>query len=213
MAGVIAGIFIFIQVSVDSLIQGCKEKWESITTYTCAYESYQKKGKEEDKRTYFVEFKKPLWIRLKVLEGKDKGSEVMYNPEKDIVRGRKGGLLKGVVLTFKPDDKKVTSLRGFKVYHAGIGEIYRRILEYHKRGYSVKLLGEFKENGFEGWKIEFEVKDPDDFFGCAREIFWIRKDFIPYKCEQWDKKGEYVLYSKFFEVNINVPIKEERFKL
>lgn len=211
--GILTGIFIFTQISIDSIVRACKNKWESITTYTCTYESYQKKGEDEDKRTYFVEFKKPLWLRLKVLEGKDRGSEVVYNPDKNIVRGRKGGVLKGVVLTFNPDDKKVTSLRGFKVYHAGIGEIYRRILEYHERKYPVKLLGEFKEERFEGWKIEFEVKNPGDFFGCAKEVFWIRNDFIPYKCEQWDEKGEYVLYSRFFDVNINVFIKEERFRL
>ncbi len=210
---ILISIFVFTQVSLDSIIKKCKVKWESINTYTCTYESYQKKGKEEDKRTYFVEFKKPLWIRLKVLKGKDKGSEVMYNPEKNIVRGRKGGLLKGIVLTLKPDDKKVISLRGFRIYHAGIGEIYRRVMEYYEKGYPARLLEEFKEDDFEGWKIEFDVKNPNDFFGCKKEIFWIRKDFIPYKCEQWNEKGEYVLYSKFFEVNINVQIKEERFKL
>jgi outer membrane lipoprotein-sorting protein len=210
---VLMSIFIFTQFSIDSIIEKCKIKWDAIETYTCTYESYQKKGKEEDKRTYFVEFKKPLWIRLKVLKGKDRGSEVMYNPEKDIVRGRKGGLLRGIVLTLKPDDKKVVSLRGYRVYHAGIGEIYRRIFEYYEKGYPVKLIGKFKEEGFEGWKIEFEVKEPGEFFGCAREVFWIRNDFIPYKCEQWNENGEYVLYSRFFKVDINVSIKEERFKL
>lgn len=206
-------IFILMQINIESIIKECEKKWESINAYICVYESYQKKGKEEDKRKYFVEFKKPLWIRLKVLEGKDKGSEALYNPEKKIVRGRKGGMLKGIVLTLSPDDKRVISLRGFRIYHAGIGEIYRRMFEYYKRGYPSKILGEFKENGFEGYKIEFEIKEPSEFFGCSREIFWIRNDFIPYKCEQWDENNEYVLYSKFLEVNLNVKIEEERFKL
>jgi outer membrane lipoprotein-sorting protein len=206
-------LFIIFQVSVDSIIKNCEKKWESINTYICVYESYQKKGKEEDKRKYFVEFKKPLWIRLKVLEGKDKESEALYNPEKNIVRGRKGGILKGIVLTLSPDDKRVTSIRGYKIYNAGIGEIYRRIFEYYKRGYNFQFVGEFKEKNFEGWKIEFEVKEPEKFFGCKKEIFWIRNDFIPYKCEQWDENGEYVLYSIFLEVRINVQIDEERFKL
>ncbi|MEN3044918.1 MAG: hypothetical protein ABDH37_06880 [Candidatus Hydrothermales bacterium] len=209
------GIFIsiLIQINVDLIIKECEKKWESVNTYTCIYESYQKKDNEEDKRKYFVEFKKPLWIRLKVLEGKNKNSEVLYNPEKNIVRGRKSGMLRGIVLTLNPDDKRVISLRGFRVYHAGIGEIYRRMFEYYKKGYPSKILGTFKEKGFEGYKIEFEVKEPSEFFGCAREVFWIRNDFIPYKCEQWDEKGEYVLYSEFLEVNLNVKIEEERFNL
>ncbi|MEN3045619.1 MAG: hypothetical protein ABDH49_01330 [Candidatus Hydrothermales bacterium] len=206
-------IFILAQISIDFIIKECEKKWESIRTYTCIYESYQKKEDREDKRKYYVEFKKPLWIRLKVLEGKDSGSEVLYNPEKNIVRGRKGGVLKGIVLTLSPDDKRVTSLRGFKLYHAGIGEIYRRMFEYYKRGFPSRILETFKEKGVEGYKIEFEVKSPQEFFGCTREVFWITKDFIPYKCEQWDEKGEYVLRSVFLEVNINVKIDEERFKL
>ncbi len=190
-----------------------KQKWESIETYECEYKTFQKKDNKKDTRTYYVYFKKPLWVRLKVLKGRNKGSEVMDNPEKNIVRGRRGGILRGIVLTLKPDDKKVVSIRGFKVYDAGISGIYIRFLKYFEEGFEMEYLGRFEEKGHKGLKIRIKIEKPGKYWGLCEEIIWFTDDYIPYKTEGFDEKGKKVLEATFYKVYLNTKIPENLWRL
>lgn len=206
-------IFSQTQFNLEEFVSNVKAKWESIQTYECEYTTFQKKGKESEEVTYHVYFKKPLWTRLKVLKGKNKGSEAMYNPEKNEVRGRKGGLLRGIVLTLKPDDKKVTSVLGFKTYDAGISGIYIRFMKYLEEGFEMEYAGDFEENGVKGKKIKVKITKPDKYWGLKEEIIWFTDDYIPYRTEGFDEKGEKVLTAHFYMVKLNVEIPEKMWKL
>ncbi len=206
-------IFSQTQFNLEEYISKIKEKWETINTYECEYTTFQKKGDKSEKVTYLVYFKKPLWTRIKVFEGKNKGSEAMYNPEKNVVRGRKGGLLKGVVLTLKPDDKRVTSILGFKTYDAGISGIYIRFRKYLEEGFEMEYLGDFEENGFKGKKIKIKITKPEKYFSLKEEIMWFKEDYVPYKTEGFDEKGEKVLDATFYKVELNPQIPENMWEL
>ncbi len=200
------------QVNIDEFKTKVKERWETIKTYVCEYKTFQKKGDKSEETSYFVYFKKPLWVRLKVLKGKNKDSEAMYNPEKNIVRGRKGGLLKGVVLTLKPDDGRVVSIRGFKTYDAGISGVYLRFKKYAEEGYEMEYIGDFEESGFKGKKIKVKILNPEKYYGLEEEIIWFTEDYLPYRVEGFEK-GEKVLDSQFYMFKLNVEIDEEIWKL
>ncbi|MEO0254350.1 MAG: hypothetical protein ABIN20_02870 [candidate division WOR-3 bacterium] len=200
------------QIDIDEFKIKVKEKWESIKTCICEYNTFQKKGDKIEEASYFVYFKKPLWTRLKVLKGKNKDSEAMYNPEKNIVRGRKGGLIKGIVLTLKPDDGRVVSIRGFKTYDAGISGVYLRFLKYMDEGYEMEYIGNFEEKGFKGKKIKVKILNPEKFYGFNEEIFWFTEDYVPYRLEGFEK-GEKVLDSQFYMFKLNVEIEEEIWQL
>lgn len=200
------------QINIDEFKTKVREKWETIKTYVCEYKTFQKKGNESEETAYFVYFKKPLWVRLKVLKGKNKDSEAMYNPEKNIVRGRKGGLLKGVVLTLKPDDGRVVSIRGFKTYDAGISGVYLRFMKYVEEGYEMEYIGDFEESGFKGKKIKVKILNPEKYYGLEEEIIWFTYDYLPYRVEGFEK-GEKVLDSQFYMFKLNVEIDEEIWKL
>lgn len=209
-------ILLFVQgdtLRVEKIIEECKKKWESIQTYYCEYKTWQKKGEEIDERVYEVKFKKPLWTRLKVLEGKNKGGEALYNPEKNIVRGRKGGILKMVVLTLKPDDKRVVSPLGFKTYDAGISGVYIRFFNYVKEGYKIEYAGKFEEKDKKGFKLVIHINNPSKYFTLKKEEIWFTEDFIPYKTIGYNEKGEKVLDALFYKVKLNIEIPEKVWKL
>ncbi len=122
-------IFLWIFIAANAseqcseIIKSSFEKWQKVKDYTCTMYAYNRKGNEEDVRLYEYKFLKPNYVYMKVLEGRSKKAKVFYDPVKDKVKGCKKILWGYICKTFDPSDKKVTSIRGAKVYESSMGYI------------------------------------------------------------------------------------------
>jgi outer membrane lipoprotein-sorting protein len=72
---------------------------------------YERKGDQQEERSYRFFVKGDRLVRIRVLQGRDKGSEAVIDTH-GRVRARKSGLLKSFARTLRPDDPRVCSLRG-----------------------------------------------------------------------------------------------------
>jgi outer membrane lipoprotein-sorting protein len=78
---------------------------------------YERKGEQQEERRCRFFVKGTRLVRIRVLEGRGKGSEAVRDAQ-GRVRARKGGLLKAFVRTLRPDDPRVCSLRGTPFWEA-----------------------------------------------------------------------------------------------
>ena len=103
-----------------SLLNEGYKRWEKVKDYTCVLEAYNRKGNLEDIRVYDYKFMKPNYVYMKVIKGKNKNAKVYYDPTTNKVKGCKK-IIFYICKTFDPSDKKVTSIRGAKVYESSMG--------------------------------------------------------------------------------------------
>jgi hypothetical protein len=78
---------------------------------------YERQGEQQEERRYRFYVKGTRLVRVRVLQGRGKGSEAVLDAQ-GRVRARKGGLLKAFVRTLRPDDPRVCSLRGTSFWEA-----------------------------------------------------------------------------------------------
>ena len=78
---------------------------------------YERKGKQQEERSCRFFVKGDRLVRVRVLEGRGKGSEAVMNAE-GRVRARKSGLFHPFVRTLRPDDPRIRSLRGSPFWEA-----------------------------------------------------------------------------------------------
>src|SRR5215212_9183901 len=93
------------------LIDRMQDRLSRCQDYQYMVNSFERKGDREEKRSYRLFVKDERLMRVKVVEGRGKGSEATVDG-KGRVRGRKGGLLKPFAQTLKPTDDRIRSLRG-----------------------------------------------------------------------------------------------------
>jgi outer membrane lipoprotein-sorting protein len=79
--------------------------------------SYERKGNQQEERSYRFFVKGAQLVRIRVLQGRGKGSEAVRDAH-GRVRARKGGLMRAFVRTLRPDDPRVCSLRGTPFWEA-----------------------------------------------------------------------------------------------
>lgn len=190
-----------------------KKEWDNVDDYTCIIESYIRKGDKEEIRTYDYKFMKPGWVRMKIIKGDDMGAVVVYNPEINKVRAKKGGILGIVKLTLDPSNKRVVSIRGHRVDNSHFGAILKRWEDYLKKAeVSYKGLNEFE--GREGHFFEALKCDTLKYHGTYRELLWLDRDtHLPLGFEQFDGNGILIHRVIYENTKINVRLKKEDFKL
>jgi hypothetical protein len=93
------------------LIDRLEERMSQCRDYQYLVNSFERKGDQKENRSYRLFVKDARQVRVKVTDGRGKGSEAALDA-KGRLRGRKGGLLKPFVQTLKPDDSRIRSLRG-----------------------------------------------------------------------------------------------------
>lgn len=199
-------------INNDSLIKKIKECWETVNDYTLTLETYSKKGDKEEKSIIKQKFLKPNWIYMKIIDGKGKGSVGVFNPITNKVKGHKGGLLKIITLTLDPSDKKTSSIRGHRIDQSGFGTLIKRLIEYNE----MKEITSVTETSFEtklAYLFTAEVKDTLKLWGAKKEKIWVEEETLfPLRLEQYTEDGKLVHYSKYWDVCVNVGLKEEDFK-
>jgi hypothetical protein len=109
----------------DAILDRAEQRFRSISDYECVIDYECRLPDRIEKKTYRVWYRQPSLLRVKVLQGPGKGSEVALD-ENGQYRGRKGGLLKPFVVKLKPGDKRLQGLRGKSVSEFNLGTVYKR---------------------------------------------------------------------------------------
>lgn len=116
---------------------------QDIRDYSAIVETYNRLGNKEDQRVYDYKYLAPGYIRMKVIEGTNKGGEVFYDPKAKTVKGCKKIVVK-VCKTFNPNAPEVKSIRGVKVYETTFYSILKETQGYLDKAYcSVKTEGSY----------------------------------------------------------------------
>ncbi len=200
-------------IDADSVLTLFEKAWEAIEDYECTFESRVKKGKKSRYGIYEYKFKKPKWIFIKIIDGKNKGAKIVYNPNTKKVRACKGGVLSFIKITAKPTDKKVLSMRGNRIDESHWGAIFKEG-SYTLESCEQRFVGKETFEGRETWIIEFTTSKPEANKDIAKERFWIdQKIHLLLKFEQWDKNDVLMSQVIYRKIKINTGIGFDAFKL
>jgi outer membrane lipoprotein-sorting protein len=93
------------------LIEALQEHAAHCLDYQYDLASYARKGDQQEEQCCRFFGKGDRLVRVRVLQGRGRGSEAVMDAE-GRVRARKGGLLKAFARTLRPDDPRVCNLRG-----------------------------------------------------------------------------------------------------
>lgn len=198
---------------VDSVVRLFKKAWQTIEDYECSLESEVRQGNEKEYRVYEYKFKKPKWIFMKIVVGKDKGAKLVYNPITNKVLACKSGLLSFIKITADPTDRRITSIRGDRIDESYWGTIFEGG-SYDLKNSEQRIAGEEIFEGRKTWLIEVVTSKPELNRGIAKEKFWIdQEQHLPLRFEQWDKEGTLVHRVVYRQIKINTGIGSAIFKL
>jgi outer membrane lipoprotein-sorting protein len=99
------------------LIEALQEHVARCQDYEYDLASYERKGDQQEEQCCRFFGKGDRLVRVRVLQGRGRGSEAVMDAE-GRVRARKGGLLKPFARTLRPDDPRVCDLRGMPFWEA-----------------------------------------------------------------------------------------------
>ncbi len=193
-----------VSITADSAIANFKAKWRTVQDYVCEVESYQRKGKKEQYRVYDYKFMRPLWIKMVIIDGDDKGGKASYNFEDGKVHARKPGLVGKIKIKLSPDNKLVKSIRGQKITESHFGHLLVMLKDARR---PIKLLGDTVIDGVELVGLTGYTKE-----GLKFNIYLRKTNFLPYRIEEYED-GVLVHRATYRKLRINVGLKKEDFKI
>ncbi len=185
-----------------SIILNALKKWENVKDYSCEMYTYNRVGKKIDERVYEYKFMKPNYVYMKILKGKSKGAKVFYDPQRNKVKGCKK-ILFTICKTFDPSAKKVTSIRGVKVYETTFGYILNIAKTYLDKGKPCKV---YQESNYK--VIEVETDKPI-FQDIIKEKLFFDSTGFPTRWERYAKDGlVYKLVCNQININNGFTLKD-----
>lgn len=125
--------------TVEAVIARAEARHESASDYECVADTESRLGEKHEASRVRVWFKKPRLLRLRVVRGDEKGSEIVVDGDGHI-RARKDGLLKAFVARVKPDDPRLRTARGTSVLEIEWGAFFRRFRKHAARPGAETLL-------------------------------------------------------------------------
>lgn len=160
--------------------------FDALRSYRCLYEasSSTNDGRRSEAFLYEYAFAKPKLIRLKVLEGRSRGTILLYDHRRGKVRVKLGsGLLASLTVSLSPASSKLTDLQGHGVDHTDWGWF----ISQHKTRqglFDVRDLGRDEVEGRSVRVFELVSQDPARTQGIAREKVWFEPErgiFVRYQ--------------------------------
>ncbi len=206
------GILFVLAITPQEVISAFEEAWAGVKDYRCTLYSKELGPKGYEQGVYEYWFLKPGWIRVKVLEGKKKGSRVVYNPKTKKVTGRLGGVLGFLSITTDPWDKRVLSPRGIPLTEGSFEAALREWKGYLRAG-KVWFDGEKTVDGVACWVLGVKDLDPSKNYGSVKKYLYIRKDLkLPYLALDYDASDREVVRAYFKDLKLNTGLRPEDFK-
>ncbi len=158
-------------LTADEILSKTIESWKNVKDYYSIMYSWTAKDKQVELKEYEHKYLAPGYVYLKLIKG---GSgQACYDPNTNKAKGKKFGL----TLTLDPEkDKRIQSIRGDRIYHAGMLKTIERIKTYKEP----QLIGEKVIDNIKVYEISAKI-DPNQNFLADKEIIFIRQDnFLPY---------------------------------
>jgi len=115
-------------LTAGDVLRRAEDRFRSLHDYECLADAETRLGRKSDSGIYRVWFKKPHQLRVRVVKGRHKASEVAMDAGGS-VRGHEGGLLKPIVIKLKATDKRLCNLRGVPVTELDWGSFYTKCRE------------------------------------------------------------------------------------
>lgn len=195
----------------DEALAKMRNAWKSVDRYTVKIVSHQEKGAKSQDYTINLSYKQPGWLKIKVIDGDNKGSVAVYDPHKDNIRVKWGGI--GLPVALSPDAKMAKSLRGEKIYSMTFEHMLKHADWYLANG-SLSWVGEETVDGAPCAVIEFSTSSADKNLGIARERWWLDTNtgFIR-KINSFDSNGKKVQWSIWRNLKLNPDLSEDHFNL
>src|SRR5262245_50726656 len=103
-------------------------RFEQMTDYECVLQTETRAAGKVEAGTFRVWYRRPGLLRLRVLKGRRKGSELVLGPD-GVLRGRRGGLLKPFSRRLSRSDPSLRSLRGQPAWELDFGSFLRAMRE------------------------------------------------------------------------------------
>ncbi|MBN2379622.1 outer membrane lipoprotein carrier protein LolA [candidate division WOR-3 bacterium] len=143
--------------------------WKAVSTYQVTMITHQTKASKTEDRTVKFSYKSPGWIRTDIIEGKNKGSTAVYDPDEDKIRAKQPGL---PVITLSPDANLARGLRGDRIY-AGSFKYMLKCANWYEANGSLNFAGTETVDNASCTVIEFKTSSPDANNGVKRERWWM----------------------------------------
>ena len=170
-------------LSVHDYLASIRDKYEQIEDYQCRMNEFSIGGGRREERIINYYFKKPLLIRIDILDGNkplDRGSVGVYTGGEKVT-GHRGGLMQGMVLSVKKDSPFAVSVRGESIEKSNVLTVIERMERLVKMG-TVDMT--VNDNHVEFVFIPFDINANE---GISRDVVWIEKDtFLITRIERYE---------------------------
>lgn len=197
-------------LTAAEILDFANAQWDNIEDYHCTTTVFCRAGEETEDKVLDVMFKRPALFRNTVIEGANEGSVVTYNSE-GIIHGRRAGALSLIVLTLKPDDERIRSLRGRRFYEAAWGVEYDEIREKMADGWQLKRLDDGDLDGMLCYVIAGE--GTSDGTPLTKSEMWIEQATHLLR-RRIDYEGDTLVRdARFTQIEINTDPDDSLFSL
>lgn len=192
----------------EAVLARAETVFRDLQDYECVVESEARLGKRHESCIQRLWFKKPLQMRLRVLRGDHRGSEVALDARRK-VRGHAGGLLKPFVLGVRFNDSRLKSLRGHHFSELNWGAFYATYRKHAALPQARSVLSRRTST-----EAPYEIVLTYSRDGKAtRELYrfdprlWVLLEHEVYE------GGERVDHTRFAEIRLNPGLKDSWFRL
>lgn len=116
-------------LSAEEVLRKGEAAFGQLQDYECLATTQSQKGKRTQGCTERIWFKKPGQLRIKVIKGDHRGSEIAIDANRK-VRGHAGGILRPIVIGVKFNDSRLKTLRGVHISELDWGTLIRKFREH-----------------------------------------------------------------------------------
>ncbi len=188
----------------DAALARYAAAWNAVQTYTVTMVAHEVKGTDVQDRTYQVYYSKPNIMRVDIVDGAGKGSQVLWQGG-DTVDGHQGGFLRFFHLHLKLTNPLAVSMRGKTVADVPFGAV----LDMIKKMNTSSLDATSQENTT---VITAIAADPTTDDGVSRDVVFLSSNGLPIEYDQYegDVDVNKIVYSDYKQ---NVPLPDSTWNI
>lgn len=193
----------------DDIVQKTQNSYKNLSTFYSILEVYNRSGNNEEYIVYEFYFQKPDKIRLEVIEGKDKGTTIVYQNSR--IRFKKGGVLGFIPLSLNIDDPLVLSIRKGRIDELSLNYIIDILTKY-----KVVSIKESNIFGYNCYVLEIGQSKDRLYNYHSQKIYIEKESFIPVQLEQYENIAEQIILvhkRSYKNIKINIPLDPKLFEL
>lgn len=191
-----------------SVLEAVETKLRNIQSYRCRLSTLCILDNKREERSYDYTFCRPKLIRMKILQGPDHGSTLVYREGRVVVRP--GGLFSFLRQTFEPEHPRVTTIRGGRVdqtdfwFIVDLMKAETCVLRYEGQE---DVLGNVAD------VLELTRRAASSGGDYQKGRFWVERDSgLIVKYELYDKEDKLAFRQTHEEVQFNPGLLEDFFR-